>query len=79
MNYEQIGLLVALVLAICFAVKQAKLLKSRWIPLLAIVLGAIGSVVFMNHISLLTIMSGVIVGLSTAGFYDLNKKTILGK
>ena len=73
-----VGAIVVLIIAICQAIKIAGL-PSRWIPLLAVALGIAGAFFFGNGSGLLTIGSGVIVGLTSAGFFDLVKQTVLGK
>ena len=73
-----VGAIVVVIITICQAVKIAGL-PSRWIPLLAIALGIVGAYFFGNGSSLLIVSSGVIVGLTSAGMFDLVKQTVLGK
>lgn len=72
-----LGYLVVIVIAICEAVKYAGL-PSRWIPLLATVLGLAGTIYFTGG-NFLTAGAGVMVGLSITGGYRLVKTTILNK
>lgn len=73
----EIGALVVIIVAVCEAVKRAGLNK-RYTPLLAIILGVVGSLYF-GGASWLVALSGVITGLTTSGLYDFTKKTVLGK
>jgi len=73
-----IGAIVVLIIALCQAVKMAGL-PSRWIPLLAVFLGIAGAFAFGGGSNLLIIGSGVIVGLTSAGMFDIVKQTVLGK
>jgi len=72
-----IGAVVVLVIAICEAAKRAGLL-NRYIPLLAVILGLAGGIYF-GGVSWLAVASGVMLGLSSSGLYDLGKKTVLNK
>ena len=77
MDNIQVGLIVVLVVGICEAVKYAGL-KSRWIPLLSVVLGLAG-VYYFDGVNFLASAAGVILGLSATGGYALVKKSILNK
>lgn len=77
MNYTQIGLIVVIVGAICEALKYVGV-HSRWMPLIAIVLGLAGAFVF-DGINFLSTGAGVVIGLSTSGIYDVVKRTVLNK
>ena len=77
MNELQISAVIVLVLVLCQGIKMAGL-NSRYIPLLAALLGIAGAVAFSGGNWLLSAY-GIILGLSTSGLYDLGKKTILGK
>jgi hypothetical protein len=68
------GILVAVVAVVVEAVKRFFALDSRFLPLLAIVLG-----VATAYIQNLDIFVGVLIGASACGLYDLSKKTVLGK
>jgi hypothetical protein len=73
----QISLLVVIVVGICEAAKYAGL-PSRWIPLLSVVLGLAGTLVF-GGVDFISAAAGVILGLATTGGYKLVKTTILNK
>ena len=70
------GLIVIVILALCQGIKIAGV-KSRYIPLVAILLGIIGSV-FYGGISSLTLLAGVLTGLSSSGLYS-SGKAMMGK
>jgi hypothetical protein len=77
MEYTTAGLIVVLVIAICEAIKYAGL-KSRWIPLIAVGLGILGTVIF-DGVSFLSTAAGVILGLATTGGYRLVKTSLFNK
>ena len=77
MTTTTVTLVVILVIAICEAVKYAGL-QSRFVPLLAVVLGLIGAWVF-GGFSWLETAAGIILGLASTGGYRLVKTTILNK
>ena len=72
MEYKKIGMIVVLVLAVCEAVKRAGL-QSKFVPLLAVVLGLLGAFWF-DGVNFLATASGVVLGLATTGGYTLVKK-----
>jgi hypothetical protein len=74
----EIGYILVLVLALTQAVKKAGV-SSRYLPLIALVLGVVGSYFFSGEATVLATAAGVITGLASAGLYDLGKKTVLGK
>ncbi len=74
-----VGFVVVIVIAFCEAAKQTDLIPSRFIPLLALVLGMIGTIIFVGRLSFLSGFVGVILGLASTGGYRLIKTTILNK
>lgn len=73
----QIAAIVAITMAICEGVKRAGV-PSRWIPILSVVLGIAGALIFEGS-SFLSVASGVILGLSTTGLYRVVKTSVLNK
>ncbi len=73
----QIGALVTVIIGLCEALKYA-IGDSRWIPLLAVLLGIAGSF-FFDGVNFLSTSAGVIIGLSTTGGYQVIKTSILNK
>ena len=77
MEYTTVGLIVIVIVGICEAVKYAGL-KSRWIPLLSVLLGIVAVTIF-DGASFLSSLAGVVLGLATTGGYRLVKTTALNK
>ncbi len=73
----QIGAIVTVIVGLCEAIKFA-IGDSRWIPLLAVVLGLVLSFL-LNGVGFLSTAAGVILGLSSTGGYALVKTSILNK
>lgn len=70
--------LVAVTTGLTEAIKRGLKLKSRFVPLLALILGVILVLIAnLTSITSLTIVTGIAVGLSSSGLYD--HKAILGK
>lgn len=78
MDNIQIGYIVVLVLGVTYAIKKAGI-NSRYLPLIALLLGVGTTYLFSGNVSFLATVSGVILGLSSSGLYDFGKKTVLGK
>jgi hypothetical protein len=74
MSNLQLGSLVVVIVGLCEALKQAGL-KGKYVPVLAVVLGLIGSVYFSGT-DFLSTAAGVVVGLATTGGYTLVKKLV---
>jgi hypothetical protein len=62
MDLTQIGELVGIILIVCWVAKQ--FLATKYIPLLAIVLGGVGAAYFSSG-DILGTMFGVLTGLAT--------------
>lgn len=77
MEYTVVGALVILIVAICESLKYAGL-DSRYIPIISVVLGIIGALLF-DGASFLTAVAGIIIGLATTGGYAVVKTSILNK
>ena len=61
--------------------KQAEV-PAKWLPLTAVVLGAIGGLVYgmyYNSDLFLAVVTGLIYGASASGIYDLGKSTLGGE
>ena len=74
-----ITVLIALTIGVIEILKGFEI-PTRFIPLLAIVIGVIASVV-SNIAGALTldIFTGIGIGLASCGLFDFGKKTIIGK
>ena len=77
MTHLETGAVVVLVIAICEAVKRAGL-NTRYVPILSIVLGIAGSLLF-GGVSWAVTLVGVVAGLTSSGLYSGFKKTVLNK
>ena len=64
--------LVPVIVAVNEAVKKIGL-ESKWIPLLNIVLGVAGGLVFLQGTVAERSLRGLMVGLASGGFYDLKE------
>lgn len=69
--------LVLIIVALCQAIKYAGV-ASRWIPIISILLGLIGSIL-LGGPSWIEMATGVISGLTASGLYSGYKKTIINK
>ena len=69
--------LVLIIVALCQALKYAGV-ASRWIPVISILLGLIGSLV-LGGASWIEMATGIISGLTASGLYSGYKKTIINK
>jgi len=74
----EVGSLVVIIVALCEGLKFAGI-KSRFIPLIAAILGIVGAFVFAGRVGFLVAGAGVLIGLATTGGYRLVKTSILNK
>jgi len=77
-NDIQVGALVVLIIAICQAIKIAGL-NTRYIPVIAIILGLAGSFYFSDSINWLTTVAGLITAFTASGIFSGFKATVLNK
>ena len=77
MENLEIGSLVVVIIALCEAAKRVGL-NTRYVPVLAIVLGIAGSFYFSGA-SWLTTGAGVLTALISSGLYSGFKRTVLDK
>jgi hydrogenase/urease accessory protein HupE len=74
----EIATSIAIITALTQAIKMGLKVPSRFVPLLSIGLGigfvALGDVPLQE-----TIITGIIIGLSSSGLYQVGKKTVLNK
>jgi len=77
MTLTNISGLVLIIVALCEAAKYAGV-NTRWIPIISILLGLIGSVV-LGGTSWIEMSAGIISGLSASGLFSAYKKTIINK
>lgn len=66
--------IIPVVLALTEVAKKLGL-RTKWCPVLAIILGAVGSV-YLNTVDLSSILSGIVYGLSASGLYSGTKSVI---
>lgn len=72
--------LVALTTGVAEVLKRALGLDSQFMPLVALAFGLILTFVAdITNLSSLSVLTGLAVGLSSSGLYDIGKKTILKK
>ena len=78
MNESQmIAALVVVIIGICQAVKYAGI-KTRWIPLLAIILGIAGSL-YIGGVNWISVLAGIVTAFIASGAFSAFKRTILNK
>lgn len=71
--------IVAVVIALCFALKKANYIKSNLIPLVALILGLGGSVASVLWFGAnMNIIQAVLIGLAPVGVHQLYSKTFKG-
>ena len=78
MNEVQIGALVIVIISLCQAIKYANVINTRYIPLMAIVLGIAGSL-YLGGASWLSVLAGVVTAFTASGIFSAFKKTVLNK
>lgn len=75
MELTQFAILVPVVIGIIEVVKLAGL-PSRFAPLLSLVLGVLGATYLVGGDLAVTVLQGLIVGLSASGLYSGTKATL---
>lgn len=73
----ELGALVVIIIAVCEAIKRAGV-STRYIPVIAIVLGIAGALYF-GGTSWLMVGAGIFTALGSSGLYSGFKRTILDK
>lgn len=69
-------IIVAVVIALCFALKKARYIKNNLIPLIALILGLAGSIASVLWFGSSTnIIQAVLVGLAPVGVHQLATRT----
>lgn len=68
-----IALLIAVVIALTEVFKHAVKVPKQYLPLLSVVLGVIGGIMYLEGSLKETILYGIIVGLSASGLFDQSK------
>lgn len=71
-----IAVLIPIVVGLTSVAKNY--ISIRWIPLTSIILGILGSFLLPAATVQITILSGIIVGLSACGLYSGTKTTVQG-
>lgn len=66
------GVMVAVIIAVCQAVKMAGL-KGQYIPLLAVVLGFLGGWFILKDLS---IIASIVAGLASVGLWEFGAKAV---
>lgn len=77
MNDVQMGVIVVVIIGLCQAAKYAGL-NTRWIPLMAIVLGVAGSV-YAGGANWLSLLAGLVTAFTASGMFSGFKATFLKK
>ena len=71
--------LTALTSGVVQVVKKAGV-ENKWLPLVALFIGVfltfLGGV---TNVTSLSVLTGIAIGLSSCGLYDITKKSLLGK
>jgi hypothetical protein len=73
----QITIIVAIIVGLTEAIKRATGINKRYVPLIALVLGL--ALAFLNRQGMaldLTIMTGIIAGLTSVGLYSSTKNMV---
>jgi len=78
MEQTLVGALVVVIVAATQVIKNLRFVSTRYVPLIAILLGISGSFT-LGGVEWLSVASGVIIGLSSVGLYSGFKATVLGK
>ena len=73
----QLGFLVTIIIGLCQAIKLTGV-NTRYIPLIAIVLGVIGSI-YMGGVSWMAVLAGLIASLTASGIFSGFKSTVLNQ
>ena len=75
----ELTLLIPLTIGIVEVVKRATKMGSRYIPLVAVVVGLV--LAFLLNVEVLssTLLPGAVAGLSAVGLWDIAKKSVLNK
>lgn len=68
-----LGLMVAVIIALGEVIKRTELMKVKYLPIVNIILGVIAGVVFIDAPIQESILTGIVVGLSASGLFDLTK------
>lgn len=69
---------VAVIVGVIEVIKRASGLNTRYVPLLAVILGIITYIFLGDSDIVENILTGIIVGLSSIGLYAGTKKTVKG-
>jgi hypothetical protein len=78
MDQTVVGGLVVLIIALCQFLKNLTFVNSRYIPLIAILLGVLGSFA-VGGVAWTQVAGGVLMGLSSVGLYSGFKATVLNQ
>lgn len=74
------GIIVLIVLAFCFALKKAEYIRSKYIPLIALVLGVGGGLISLAMGNgNMTMLQAIILGLAPVGLHQVWTRTVMGK
>ena len=68
-----LGLLVMIVIALSEVFKQVGIVATKYIPILNIVFGIVGGIVYLPNDLKTNILMGLIIGLSASGLFDITK------
>jgi len=71
---------IAVVVGVVEAIKRALNVDSKYIPLVSLVFAIFFAIIFKGDMKLAeTIFTGIIVGLSASGLWDVSVKSIMQK
>lgn len=74
------GIIVLIVLSLCFALKKAEYVRSKYIPLIALILGVGGGLISLAMGNGdMTMLQAIILGLAPVGLHQVWSRSIIGK
>jgi len=68
-----IALLIAVVIAVTEVVKKVANVPHKYLPLVSLVLGVVGGVMYLDGDIKDVVLQGIIIGLSASGLFDQTK------
>ena len=72
----ELTLLIPLTIGIVEVIKRATKIDTRYIPLIAVIVGVTLAYALSIEILTMTFLPGIIAGLSAVGLWDVTKRTI---
>lgn len=68
-----IGILVTVIIALGEVFKRMEIGDAKYLPVLNIVLGIVGGIVYLTGDMKTNILMGIVIGLSASGLFDISK------